>query len=321
MKLVKTIIRFIRKITPKFIFNIYHFLFAVFALIRYGNASKDMIVIGVTGTKGKSTTCVYIYNLLSSCGVKVGLLSTIEYRIGDTVVPNKRHMTMQGKGFVHMMLKRMKDAGCKYAVIETPSEGIAQYRNLGIKYDSVVFTNLSEEHLVTHKTYEKYRSAKGKLFSGHKNGSVKKIDGKEVSRFVVVNSDDKEHRYFLNKAESSNSEEVLIGKLDLATHRLKIKNNKENTNFEFLREEYSVPFPGDLQVMNVAPAIFFAKEYCNCDSTVIQKAIQETHIPGRLEEIKCGQKFSVFCDYAHEPLSIRSVYESLEGQRKDLLIK
>ena len=313
--MVKKILQLIRKITPTFVLRIYHFIIAFVSIIKYGNASKSMIVIGVTGTKGKSTTSLYLYKALSSCGAKVGLLSTVEHRIGDKLITNKKHMTMQGRGFVHKMLRKMKDAGCKYVVIETPSEGIYQYRNLGVQYDSLIFTNLSPEHLVTHKTYERYRAVKASLFSDHALAKVKRINGKAVKRFVIVNSDDPESEYFLNKAISKNSIPILIGINKIATHPFKLKESKWGVRFSFDDYTFSLIQPGVISARNAAPAIFLAKEYCNAESVVIDKSLSKFSIPGRMQEVNEGQDFKVFCDYAHEPLSIKSVYKALEGYR------
>ena len=313
--LTNKIKRAISLILPKKVLSFYHYLFAVLALVIYGNASKKMIVIGVTGTKGKTTTSLMIHSALSGCGEKAGLLSTTEVRIGNERIKNAYHMTMPGRGFVPRTLKKMYKAGCDYVIVETPSEGILQYRNLGVKYDSLVFTNLAEEHLVTHKTYESYRAAKGTLFSDHAKAEIKYINGTPIKRFVLINADDSEAKYFSKKSKSKNTKEIFFGLGPNATFRAFLSINSHKNKFRFLNDEYTIDLPGVLSVRNALPAIFFSKTYCDGNPETINNILSNIRIPGRLEPIDEGQEFKVFCDYAHEPLSIASVYDALKNFR------
>ncbi len=300
---------------PEFLMLTYHFIIAVVAFIVYRHPSRHIIVIGVTGTKGKTTTALFLHAVLSASGCKTGLLSTVETRIGNEVYPNTMHMTMPGRGFVQRQLRNMLDAGCVYAVIETPSEGIRQFRDLGVHYDSLVFTNLAAEHLVTHKTFERYRAVKGRLFRRHAQMYQKVIHGKPIPRFVLLNADDRYMEYFRNCASSSRSEQILFGFGPNASVRACIdEESGRDENVFFLEgDRYTVSLPGSITVRNVTPAILLAKRYCDTSSEVIQQALSSIVLPGRLECIDEGQPFKVFCDYAHEPLSIASVYNALSG--------
>jgi len=146
--------------------RIYHRCIPILADWYYGRPGKKMIVIGVTGTKGKSTTCRLIASVLEAGGYKVGLMSTVEFQIGDRRWLNDKKMSMLGRGKIQKMMKEMVKAGCGYALIETSSEGILQNRHLGVHYDIAVFTNLGTEHSERHGGFEKLKSDKGKLFSG-----------------------------------------------------------------------------------------------------------------------------------------------------------
>jgi UDP-N-acetylmuramoyl-L-alanyl-D-glutamate--2,6-diaminopimelate ligase len=163
---------------------------------QLGRPGKKMIVIGVTGTKGKSSTCRFIASVLEAGGYKVGMMTTVEFQIGTERFVNKQKMSMLGRGQIQEMLAKMVAAGCQYAVVETSSQGILQNRHLGVHYDIAVFTNLGKEHVEAHGSYEKLRADKGKLFGLLKSEPNKILNGKKISKINIVNSDDKEARFF-----------------------------------------------------------------------------------------------------------------------------
>ena len=306
--------KLLRRATPEWMLLTYHLLIALFAIVWYGHPSRKLIVIGITGTKGKTTATLLTHSVLSATGVKVGALSTVEARIGEKVYPNTKHMTMAGRGFVQKMLREMVKEGCSYAVIEVPSEGIRQFRTLGVKYDAVVFTNLSPEHLVTHKTFDKYKETKGRLFRSFARSKQKYIKGKSVQRFVLLNADDENANYFRDISRAPDAEQILFGFGGNATTKIQIRRSGGENGFILGNESYSVPLPGRISIYNALPAIVFAKKYRNADRDIIQAALSNaTTLAGRMERINAGQQFPVFCDYAHEPLSIAQVHEALKG--------
>ena len=308
--------RMITRLVPEFVLLIYHFVFAVIAIVLHRAPSRHLVVIGITGTKGKTSTASFVHATLSATGEKTGLLSTTEIRIGNDTSVNKSHMTMPGRGYVQRQLRRMVDAGCKYAVIETPSEGIRQFRVFGVWYDSLIFTNLSPEHLVTHKTFERYRHAKGKLFKQQSSSKQKVLNGEPVKRFIITNADDASSEYFRHLSESSTNEQIAFGFSKKASVQVHNDSNKKENAFSIDGDRYVVPLPGEITVQNAVPAILLAKKYCNASANSINKALASVVLPGRMEEIKEGQSFRVFCDYAHEPLSIKSVHSALKGYAK-----
>ncbi len=306
--------RFIARLLPEFLLLGYHYIFAIAALLWYQHPSKKIIVIGITGTKGKTSTASFIHATLSASGETVGLLSTAEVRIGSEVSINKKHMTLPGRGYVQKQLKKMVDAGCRYAIIETPSEGIRQFRVLGVWYDSLVFTNLSPEHLVTHKTFERYRHAKGLLFKQQSRSPQKKLNNVPVKRYIILNVDDGNVDYFQKLSAVSNNKHMLVGFSTKATVPITAEETSEANTFTLEGDRYAVPLPGMITVRNATPAILLAKRYGAVSPAHINQALASTTIPGRLEEIHAGQPFRVFCDYAHEPLSIESVCVALKQQ-------
>ena len=315
--ILKNILRALRKITPSFILRIYHFLWAVASIIIYRHPSRHLIVIGVTGTKGKTSTSILIHDALSAAGLKVGLLSTAEIRFGKDVEPNLFHMTMKGRGFSQKMLRKMVDVGCTHAVVETPSEGILQFRSYGIQYDSVVFTNLSPEHLVTHKTFENYRNTKGRLFSNHAHAKQKHINGNPVPRFVLLNADDEHLAYFQSLTNKETSEVILYGTSEKAQARAQITRADTCTGFTYNNTEYHLPFTGSFFAYNALPAVILAEKYANADSKKVAHALSSSYLPGRMEHIDEGQSYVVIVDYAHEPLSITSACNAAATLKKE----
>ena len=303
---------------PKPLLQLYHLLLAALAVLWYYHPSKKLIVIGVTGTKGKTTTALFMHAALSAAGKKTGLISTIEMRIGDKVSPNTMHMTMPGRGYMQKKIHEMVLQGCTHVIIETSSEGISQFRTLGIHYDALVFTNLSPEHLVTHKTFERYRETKGSVFKKLAKAGTKKLNGKGIQKIALINADDKHAEYFYNSAKSKNVKRIrfgLSGKAEIQA--MGIEKKEQGSTFTLNNEQYQVPFPGPITIQNAIPAIVLAKEYGKAKAESINKAFAKIQNPGRLEEFKKELPFRVFCDYAHEPLSIQSVYEALKTYTKE----
>jgi len=150
--------KLIKKFIPKELLLVYHYLLALLATVYYGFPAKKMIVIGVTGTKGKTSAINFIWSCLSAGGDKVGIISTANIRIGEKEFLNKYHMTMPGRFAIQGLMSQMVKEGCKYCLVETTSEGLKQYRHVGVYYNVALFTNLYPEHLQSHEgSFEKYK--------------------------------------------------------------------------------------------------------------------------------------------------------------------
>lgn len=143
----------------------YNYLKGVLAPLCFGFPAKKLKIIGITGTKGKTTTANFIWTVLNRNGHKCGLIGTANIRIGDSEQLNKYHMTMPGHFILQKLLKEMVQAKCEYVVLEITSEGIKMFRHLGLKFDTAIFTNLTPEHLPSHNnSFENYKATKAKLF-------------------------------------------------------------------------------------------------------------------------------------------------------------
>jgi len=298
--------------------KVYHFLLAYISYWLFGRPSKKIIVIGVTGTKGKSTTCRYITSVLEAGGYKVGLLSTVDIQIAGRRVLNKYKMTMLGRGKIQRLLKKMVKAGCQYAVIETASEGILQYRHFGLNYDVAVMTNLGTEHSERHGGFENLKRDKGKLFSGLQN--KKMIDSKDVKKVIVVNGDDKNADFYYNFPSdekwvcSINSNTIKNEENILKAQNIKVTNR--GTSFK-IDSVYDLKLVGDFNVYNALFAIAVGKSQ-NISEKNIKDGLENVEkVEGRMEYIDQGQDFDVIVDYAHEPMSLTALFNTL----RRLLIK
>src|SRR3989344_4133237 len=181
-----------KKLIPKLVFNFfapyYHAGLAHLGSIIYGNPSKSVKVIGVTGTKGKSTSVFLISKIFEGAGIPVAAIGSLGFKIKEKEWPNTLKMTMPGRFKLHKFFYEAKKAGCKYVILEVTSEGIKQKRHLGINFDCAVFTNLHKEHLENHGSFENYYRAKQELFKRTSNVHVLNADDKNVELFSKFSS-------------------------------------------------------------------------------------------------------------------------------------
>ncbi len=281
------ILRNIKKLIPKSVFDffapMYHAMLAYAGAIAYGFPSRSMKIIGVTGTKGKSTTVYLVSKIFEEAGEPVAAVGSLGFKIKDKEWPNNLKMTMPGRFKLQKFLKQAKNAGVKYAALEVTSEGIKQKRHLGINFDCAVLTGIHREHIESHGTFEKYVEAKKKLFYKTKN-------------IHILNADDK-----------------------LAGEFRKIKSLKKfyYTLADWEKQSIETKLAGDFNKYNILAAMSVAQAY-GIDKNVFRKAIEKVDsVPGRMEYVYAGQPFKIVIDYAHTPDSLRQVYETLRGQLEE----
>jgi len=305
----------LRKIIPKPVLLFYHWILAYLAVFIYGYPSNKMIVIGVTGTSAKSTVVNLIGKILEQAGFKVGLTTTFNFKIGKEEKINKNKMTMLGRFALQKLLKQMYKAGCQYAVIETTSQGIKQYRHLGINYDVGVFTNLSKEHIESHGSFEKYRMAKQKFFQHLSKCKRKKISNKIINKVSVINLDDENKEYFLKfkvdqqygyTCEGNSLKDIKVVSAE------NIRAMSDGSEFIVNDVNFKLNLLGKFNVINALSAICVALSQ-NIDLNICQKALAKVEqIPGRMEVVN-KQPFTVIVDYAHIPDSLEKVYQTLKN--------
>lgn len=208
----------IKKLIPRKLFlalqPIYHFILSFAAVMFYGSPSDRLVVIGITGTTGKTSTVYLLARALRAMGYKVGYTSTAMFSDGNKEWLNDKKMTMVGRFFTQRMIRKMVKNGCEFAIIESTSEGVRQFRHRFINFDSLLFTGLYPEHLESHGSFENYKAAKGRLF-GHLSfcrtkyindqkkvvnpkSQIQKLGFNRVKKTIVVNGDDENAPYFAN---------------------------------------------------------------------------------------------------------------------------
>lgn len=245
-------------------------------------------MIGVTGTKGKSTVVEMTARILEKSGYKTASISSIKFKIGEKEWPNTLKMTMPGRFKLQKVLRQAVKEDCKCAVLEITSEGIKQHRHRFIDFDGAVFTNLTPEHIEVHKGFENYKKAKGKLFQ-----LVEK--SKKKNKFSVINIDDSNADYFLN----------------FNTGR-KYTYAINNKNAEITPEKISleISLPAEFNIYNSLAAVCVGLSQ-GIDLDKILNILKEIKgIPGRMELV-IEKPFKVFVDYAHTSDSLEKVYKTL----------
>ena len=280
----------------------------------HDNPSRKLKIAGITGTNGKTTTAYMIRNAMRAASWKPGLLGTIEYEIGERVIPAAR--TTPEAPALQSMLAQMVNSGCKSAVMEVSSHALNQKRTLGIDYDAAVFTNLTRDHLDYHETFEKYFEAKSLLFKGLGNGN------KHAS--AVVNSDDPWGQK-LNKMADLKADILTYGiESDALVKATNVSLNSHGSSFivctPWGNEPIHVKFLGRFNIHNALAAIAACGAMGIPLKTIIGSLSEMTLVLGRLEEVVNGKGFRVFVDYAHTDDALENVLKTLRELNPKRLI-
>lgn len=299
-------LRTIKRLIPQAVLDTvrpaYHFSLALISSLWYGKPSKDLTVIGVTGTKGKSTTTELIAHLLEETGHKVALSNTIRFKVGDKERRNKRKMSMPGRFFLQSFFNQAVEAGCEYAVIEMTSEGAIQYRHRFIHLDTFVFTNLSPEHLDAHGSFAAYREAKLSI------GRQLERSSKSPTR-LIVNDDDENADHF----KEINADKTIEFSLEDAQPFVSTARGSEITIGD---QKVKTKLFGEFNIYNMLAAATTTQAHGLSDEEIRTGLSSFNGIPGRLEPIDEGQNFGVYVDYAHTPDSLEKVYETFGDHPK-----
>jgi len=269
----------------RFLRSIYHYLLAWLGNKIYRKPSEKLFVIGVTGTKGKSTVMELINAILEAAGRKTAIISSVRFKNDLLSVGNLTGMTMPGRFFIQRFLSEAANNGCHYAIIEVTSQGVLQHRHRFIEFDAAILTNLEPEHIEAHGSYENYRDSKIKFFR-----DVADYSGKDKINFFL-NADARDKDYFI-KAVAGRGKLILYQKEDVRKFKIKTK------------------LLGEFNLENISAAIAFARSQ-SIDWETIRSAVENfAGVPGRLEFVQ-KIPFSVIIDYAHTPGSLEKVYQTL----------
>ena len=279
----------------------YHASWALISAVRYGFPAKKLIVIGVTGTKGKSSVTEMVSTILEEAGHTVAVSSTIHFKTGKTTRPNLFKMTLPGRGFIQKLLAEAVRDGATHAVIELTSESALQYRHLFLYLDALIFTNLEKEHLESHGGMENYFQAKFRL------GKALARSPKRP-RAIIANGESEYGRRFL-ALPVERSISFSLSEAENLTY------GDHSSSFMFDDVHIELPQPGAFSVRN-ALASMHAAAFFGVSVVQSAKALGIlTRIKGRAEHIDEGQPFAAVVDYAHTPDSLKALYDAYPGRK------
>ena len=305
-----TFLYYVRKLIPSRIFSVfqppYHLLLSIIGALWYRFPSKEITVIGVTGTKGKSTVVELVNAIFEADGKRTAVAGTIRFKIGEKSERNLYKMTMPGRFFVQKFLRDAVNAGCDVAVIEMTSQGVLQSQHRFIHLDALIFTNLSPEHIEAHGSYEKYIAAKLELMHTLERSQKR-------PRYMVANKDDEQGIRFLE----ANVEHILpYGLSDLELHTL----NKEDVSLILEGTTIRVPLIGLFNVYNALAAITCTRAMGVPLRTINAALTDLPPIKGRVERFRspkdADRRITAIVDYAHTPDSLEKLYQAFEKDRK-----
>ena len=280
---------------------------ALMSAALFDHPARKLITIGLTGTKGKTTTTYMIKSVLEMAGKKVGLIGTIGALIGDEKLPSKN--TTPESYELHRMFAAMVEAGCEYVVMEVSSQGLKLDRTAGIEFDYGVFTNLSPDHIgpAEHASFEEYLECKSMLFSQCKKGIINADD--VHSEEILKNHTCEVYSFATEKTE-------FLGKpVDLAAYEIGYikENGKLGMDFKVkgvMECEAKVHIPGRFSVSNSLVTMLVC-HLAGISNEAIQKGLEKVQVKGRVEMLPVSKDYYLIIDYAHNEVSTRSVLTTL----------
>ncbi len=317
MSLIKKLI----KKTLKVLKNIWHYAWSVVGHFMLKGIQDKMIIIGVTGTKGKSTVINMLSFVLKKLEIGYASHSTIETSNNSGSTLNTQKMTMPGRWTLPMFFKEAYKKGARIGIIEATSSGLNQFRGDAFNFDIVAITNLQKEHIEIHGGFDNYKKAKGRLFELLTKYNHKFIDNKKIDKTSIVNFDDEHSKYYLDfKAdkkyvvslnESKNSTKINILNLNLIKpDNLLIDTTGIHFNFEDVH--FDVNLYGTFNVYNIMITLAILKSL-KLDMNKIAEVLRDYKgAQGRMEFVKTKTNKNVVVDYAHTPDSLKAVLTTLK---------
>ena len=276
----------------------------------FGNPAEKMKIIGITGTKGKTTTTYLVKSILESAGHKVGLVGTIEAIIGDKKIPACN--TTPESYVLQEYFKEMADAGCDIVVMEVSSQGLMLHRTQGFLFDIGIFTNIEPDHIGPneHESFSEYMKCKGLLFKQCKVG--------------IVNGDDVHYKQVLEGHTCIVETFGFDRHNDLIAKSAKLVNGAGLLGVSFdveglMNFPVTVNTPGRFSIYNALTAIAICRHF-NVDIVHIQKALLEAKVKGRIEMVKVSDEFTLMIDYAHNAMALESLLTTLKEYKPHRLI-
>ena len=276
----------------------------------FGYPADELKVIGITGTKGKTTTTYMVKSILEGVGHKVGLIGTIESIIGDEVIPSKN--TTPESFTIHEYFRKMVDAGCDCVVMEVSSQGLMLHRTAGIPFEIGIFTNLGEDHIGPneHADFEDYKRCKGLLFKQCKLG--------------IANVDDAHFAEVFKEATCKIETFGFSEKADLRATDVKLVSTPGHLGVAYQASglmdfNVEIDIPGTFSVYNSLTAIAVCSHF-DVPAEKIATALKSAKVKGRIEMIKVSEDFTLMIDYAHNAMSLESLLTTLKEYNPKRLV-
>ncbi len=301
---MKNLIHFLKQLVPQGMKNaLWHFPLAVFAAIYFGFPARKLKVIGITGTNGKTTTTQLTMKILQEAGKKVAMASTINFVMDGEEKVNVSKFTTLSSWQLERFLREAVDIGCEYAVIETSSHAIDQYRIFGIPYEIAVMTNVTREHLDYHHTMTEYRAMKRKIFERAKNAVVN-LDMENPKEYLDAKAYEKKITYSTHDPQATLLAEQV--KFDL-----------HGSEFFVDETKFSLALPGLFNIENALAAIGVGTLLGIDGATMSVALAKVTIVPGRMERVENNRDITILIDYAVTPDSLEKLYQLASQMKGD----
>ncbi|MBQ3441474.1 UDP-N-acetylmuramoyl-L-alanyl-D-glutamate--2,6-diaminopimelate ligase [Candidatus Saccharibacteria bacterium] len=274
----------------------YHFAQSAIAGVKYHFPGKNLRVIGITGTNGKTTTAFMVWQMLNHAGFKTGLMTTVAWGV-NKLKPELGHMTTVDAFTLNSRIADIKNQGAEFLVLEVTSHALAQFRTLGIPIEIAVFTNLTHDHLDYHKTLTKYRAAKGKLF--------------KKAKFSILNADDSATKYYQTLAQEYTTYGIKSGQNRAESLKLTVNGVK----YSLGDINIETKIPGEFNVYNSMAAALVGQKLGLTPKQIHDGIKSLEAVEGRMNIIDEGQPFTVIVDYAHAPDALEKVFDSVKDHK------
>ena len=283
---------------------------ALIAAAWYGHPASQLKVIGITGTKGKTTTTYMVKSILENAGYKVGLIGTIESIIGDEVIPSAN--TTPESLTVQEYFRRMLDAGCDCAVMEVSSQGLKLHRTAGITFEIGIFTNIEPDHIGPneHASFEEYLECKSRLLRQCRIGIVN-ADDPHLDQIIAGHTCTLETFGFSPKADLRARDARMVSRPGYLGVAYQVEG--------LMNFPVEIDIPGRFSIYNSLTAIAVCRHFQATQDDII-KALKKAKVKGRTEMVKVSDEFTLMIDYAHNAMSLESLLETLKEYHPHRLV-
>ncbi len=300
-------IRRLKRLVPRQVFNLYHWIRAVIAVALSGYPARSLTVIGITGTDGKTTTSHMLYSIMKTAGLPTSLISTTGAIIyGRENVPLGLHVTTPNPFELQDFLKTAKKAGSEYIILESTSHGLAQHRVMGSNFKIGVVTNITNEHLDYHGTYERYLLDKARLFRNVKTS--------------ILNLDDSSYEKLKRLAAGKQVTYGLWTDADITATDIRHSALGSEFTIPAIGKKIKGRFTGDYNIQNMLAACSAALALGVSSNEIAEGLEAAAPPPGRLEPVDMGQPFTVYIDFAHTSNGLDSLLKMLHEVKEKRLI-